>query len=390
VEQEPRTFANAGSRAAGWTIDASICLVATGWAALGYGATALPLSPQGFLLIPMAVTVAYVAFMRATFGGTGGEKALQLRVVSRRGDELPAAQAVARLATGVLLPWLIPYFLCWLQYFGWRAREAEGEPSSGLAMLFFWVLTWLVVVPLWSVLQLLLASSSRGQAIPDLLFQTVVVSEKPHPLAVRASSGPAAPPDDAPQRPQRGALEVLPNPDGPPMRRASFGEHLAATVGELLLLVAAFHMAGWPWMWLPVFLVSAFAVEAALAQNGWHSPGKMAIGLLVVDRSGAPASLLQLTVRASARWGLPMLAFAVGVGRHVIGQTLRDGDFPGIGGWEFAGGWLAVIVWTIAHAVILGASGRAVHDRIAGTAVVRKPSVAAPPGRDLPSPAHEL
>jgi uncharacterized RDD family membrane protein YckC len=117
--------------------------------------------------------------------------------------------------------------------------------------------------------------------------------------------------------------------------------------------------------------MTGFAVAAALLGPFYgliegvtgRSPGKMLVGLRVVDEAGQVPPLGTLLVRYLVKTSSSLIAFAaLFVGAHaldVVSQVVAWGIFLGF-------------------FLVLTKSRQALHDKIAGTAVLRKADVHAP------------
>jgi uncharacterized RDD family membrane protein YckC len=123
------------------------------------------------------------------------------------------------------------------------------------------------------------------------------------------------------------------------------------------------------------FSLTILAVVYGLIEGltGW-SPGKLILGIRVVDQSGQPASVGNLLVRYLFKNSASLVV--------LVGVLAASGVIQGVG-------QAAALIVVIGCFLVLGKARQALHDRIAGTVVLRKSDVgvtaaAAPSGAVSP------
>jgi len=387
----PATYANGGSRTAAWAIDASIVVMLA--AVLGWAVSSLD---SGWLILAaiLVAPVAYAAFMRLVLGGTGGELALTIRAVHLDGSALSPLHAIARLALGISLPFLVPGLISWAIHVTITNDPDYAGGFDGFAILFFWALTWVFVPPAWAALQIGLASTGKRQAIQDMILRTVVVDWRDPRLApaptpeAPGTTGMPAPREPVAPVPQPVQFALM--PDGTVAPIAGFGDRFGAAFIDLLVawVPALILASAMPWWMTAVFaLLVGLGIEAVLAMFGKPSMGKSAVGLRVVTASGAQLDSARAAFRAMVRWLLPIAVYVGAMVFQRLADIANGGNFSG---WPVASGagFQLIIGGIIAHIVMVAASNRheAIHDRLAKTLVVRPPKTAPVRQPDVPQP----
>ena len=103
--------------------------------------------------------------------------------------------------------------------------------------------------------------------------------------------------------------------------------------------------------------------------TGW-SPGKLILGIRVVDESGQRAPVGKLLLRYLVKYSGSVLAFA----GLVAGASVLS-----------SAGQLVALGIVVGCFLVLGKARQALHDKIAGTAVLRKSDIGAPaPAAGIP------
>jgi uncharacterized RDD family membrane protein YckC len=218
------------------------------------------------------------------------------------------------------------------------------------------------------------------------------------PWPVRASGGAAADPRPVPRTALAPATDDA-NHAGSGLRYADFAPRLGALLLGGAILAPPFLAADhWGVVRYPHFHLYAtvatnvvcFALTVWMVGRFGGSPGKLILGLRVTDVSGGPAGY--------RRAALPVLPAAVLGAISLVGldatlSLMPNGhEVPSVFGdymhqlarhqspWAQVARWLSVTFF-VADFVVLyrSAQDRALHDQIAGTAVIRR--------REIPLPA---